>query len=215
MNRKTAIPKLDLRKELKHLYAPSASQVEIVEVPAFNFLMLDGAIQPGETVDTSPAFQEAFQALYGIAYTLKFTSKQRAENPIDYTMPAMEGLWWVEDGEFEITRMGNWRWTLMMLQPEHISEEMFQQAVQELARKKDLPSLERLRFEPFHEGLCMQIMHIGPYAEEMRTVEVMKAFAEQNGYVARGKHHEIYLGDPRRAKPENLRTILRHPIRLI
>ena len=204
--------KLDLRKELKHLYAPSAKKVEVVDVPAFNFLMLDGAIQPGETVDTSPAFQEAFQALYGVAYTLKFASKRRAENPIDYTMMALEGLWWVDDGEFDITRMGNWRWNLMMMQPEHITDEMFAQAVSELGGKKDLPSLERLRFERFREGLSMQIMHLGPYAEEMRTIDKMKAFAEQNSYAVHGKHHEIYLGDPRKTKPENLRTVLRHPI---
>lgn len=215
MKKAAAAPKLDLKKELKHLYSPSAKKVEVVDVPAFNFIMLDGAIGTGETVETSPAFQEAFEALYGVAYTLKFSSKQRAENPIDFTVMAMEGLWWVEDGDFEISRMENWRWTLMMMQPEHLTEEMFHQAVQELAGKKDLPALGRLRFETFQEGLCMQIMHIGPYAEEMRTVEVMKSFAEEHGYAVRGKHHEIYLGDPRRAKPENLRTILRHPIQPI
>lgn len=204
--------KLDLKKELKHLYAPSSREVQIVDVPAFNFIVIDGAIEPGEQPDTSAAFRDAMQALYGMAYTLKFMSKQDDENPVDYVVMALEGLWWAEDGEFDFRRKDDWCWTLMIMQPDHITPEMYREALQELRQRRDDPVLSRMRFESFHEGLSMQIMHVGPYAEEPRTVSKMKSFAEENGYRLRGKHHEIYLGDPRRAKPENLRTILRHPV---
>jgi hypothetical protein len=204
--------KLDLRKQLKQFYAPSLKKIEIVDVPPFNFAMIDGAMQPGEMPGTSPAFQEAVEALYGISYTLKFTSKLRKSNPIDYTVMALEGLWWIDEGEFDITRPGNWKWTLMILQPEHIGGEMFQDALRQLARKKDSPALSRLHLEGFHEGLCMQTMHVGPYADEPATIARMHAFAEENGYRLRGKHHEIYLGDPRRSKPDKLKTILRQPV---
>jgi len=204
--------KLDLRKAFKHLYRPSAKNVTVVEVPPFQFAMIDGEIEPGCAPGTSPSFQQAMEALYGISYTLKFMSKRRAENPIDYTVMALEGLWWVEGGEFDIARPENWRWTAMIMQPDHVTAEMYQEALAQLRRKKPGPTLDKLRFETFHEGLCMQIMHIGPYAEEPTTLAKMDAFARQNGYARRGKHHEIYLGDPRRAKPENLKTVLRHPI---
>jgi hypothetical protein len=190
--------KLDLRKDLKHLYAP--------------FLMLDGGFAPGDTPETSETFQQAFGALYGVAFTLKFISKLRKENPIDYSIMALEGLWWVSSGEFDFDNKDNWQWTLMMLQPDHITEAMFRDAADQVGKKRPNPALSKLRLEPFREGLCMQIMHVGPYADEPATIERMHAFARENGYVLRGKHHEIYLGDPRRAKPEKLKTILRQPI---
>lgn len=204
--------KLDLRKKYKHLYKPSARKVEVVDVPLFKFAMIDGAIEPGHSPGDSPSYQQALEALYGISYTLKFASKLREENPIDYTVMALEGLWWVEGGEFEISRSENWRWTAMMMQPDHITEEMYQEALAQLREKRPNPALDKMRFETFHEGLSMQIMHIGPYSEEPATLAKMDAFARENGYTLRGKHHEIYLGDPRRAKPENLKTVLRHPI---
>jgi hypothetical protein len=204
--------KLDLRKMYKHLYQPSARKVEVVDVPPFQFAMIDGQIEPGCLPGDSSSFQQALQALYGISYTLKFTSKLREENPVDYTVMALEGLWWVEEGEFDISNPGNWRWTAMILQPDHITGAMFRDALAQVRKKKPNPALDRLRLETFHEGLCMQVMHIGPYAEEPATIARMDAFARENGYTLRGKHHEIYLGDPRRAAPEKLKTVLRHPI---
>ncbi|MCL5959291.1 MAG: GyrI-like domain-containing protein [Chloroflexi bacterium] len=204
--------KIDLKKELRHLYAPSTNRVEIVDVPQFSFIMFDGRIEPGETPGTSPEFHDALTALYGVSYTLKFMSKRSKSNPIDYTVMALEGLWWTDSGEFDFDRVEEWEWTLMMMQPEHIASEMYQEALRQLRQKRDNPALARLRFETFQEGLCMQITHVGPYAEEPRTIAKMRAFAEENGYRLRGKHHEIYLGDPRRAKPERLKTILRHPL---
>lgn len=204
--------KIDLKKKFKYLYAPSAKKVEVVDVPNLKFVMIDGRIEPGKTPETSQEFQDAMGALYGASYTLKFMSKLRESDPIDYTVMALEGLWWTDSGDLDFNKPDEWKWTLMMMQPDHITEEMVQEALQQLRKKRDNPAISRLCFENFHEGLCMQIMHIGPYSEEPRTIEKMMAFARENGYALRGKHHEIYLGDPRRAKPERLKTILRHPI---
>jgi hypothetical protein len=207
---------LDLRKELKQFYAPSAKKVEVVDVPEFQFAMISGAIEPGMEPGNSPAFASAMEALYGISYTLKFTSKLRKEDPIDYPVMALEGLWWVEDGEFRLDRKDNYVWTVMILQPDHITAEMFEEArAQVRAKRGDSPALAQLRLERFREGLCVQTMHIGPYADEPATVAKMDAFAAERGYVMLGKHHEIYMGDPRRSAPEKLKTVLRHPIEKI
>ena len=209
--------KLDLKKELKYLYAPSAAKVGIVDVPEFKFVMIDGVIEPGETPESSESYRNAIGALYGASYTLKFMSKLRQTDPIDYTVMALEGLWWTDEGDFSFNSEDPWRWTMMMLQPDHINEAMFQEALQQLKEKQAAkeevnPAIDELRFERFQEGLCMQIMHIGPYSEEPRTIARMETFAAENGYQKSGKHHEIYLGDPRRAKPERLKTVLRQPV---
>src|SRR3990170_3413298 len=204
--------KIDLRKELKQFFKPSAKKVEVVDVPDFNFAMIDGQIEAGSMPGNSTGFQEAMGALFGMSYTLKFMSKLREVNPIDYPVMAVEGLWWVEGGEFDINKPGEWRYTLMMLQPDHITAEMFEQARRKVKEKRDSAALAKVRLERFHEGLCMQIMHVGPYADEPATIETMQAFAREGGYSLRGKHHEIYLGDPRKTKPENLKTVLRQPI---
>lgn len=204
--------KLDLRKDLKYLYGPSAKQVELVRVPAFKFAMIDGRIEPGSSPSTSPGFQEAVGALYGLAYSLKFLSKRRDRNPIDYPVMALEGLWWVDGSTFDFDVTKEWNWTLMILQPAHVTAAMFREALQELGIKRPNPALERMRLVTFREGLCVQTMHVGPYSTEPETLARMESFASERGYRSSGKHHEIYLGDPRRAKPEKLRTILRHPV---
>ena len=209
--------KLDLKKDLKYLYAPPAKKVELVDVPAMNFIMTDGAIEPNLAPGTSPLFQESMQALYGAAYTLKFATKLRKQNPVDYPVMALEGLWWVEDGSFDIAKPGNWKYTVMIMQPEIVTPEMFAEALTQLRKKKgDQPAFARLRLECFCEGLCVQTLHVGPYAAEPATVEKMKAFMQENGcrdLVGQGgKHHEIYMGDPRRADPAKLKTVLRHPV---
>ncbi len=208
--------KLDLRKELKYLYAPSAKVVQVVDVPDFQFTMLDGEIEEGMMPGTSPSFRDAMGALYGISYTLKFMSKLGKGNPIDYPVMALEGLWWVEGAEFDITRPSGWKYTLMMMQPEHISMEMYLEGLAQMRKKRgDQPAFAKLRLERFREGLCIQMMHIGPYATEMGTIDKMVAFAGKNGYKLYGKHHEIYLGDPTKAAPEKLKTILRHQVRKV
>ena len=202
--------KLDLRRTHKHLYQPSARKVEVVDVPELSFLTLDGKIEKGHAPGDSPSFLAALQALFGISYTLKFQSKLRKKNAIDYPVMPLEALWWVEDGRFELSKPDNWCWRAMMMQPEHIDAKMFDEALVQLRAKKPSPTLKHLRLESFCEGLCIQTMHIGPYSSEPATVERMHAFAQENGYLLANQHHEIYLGDPRRSAPEKLKTVLRH-----
>lgn len=152
---------LDLRKQWKHLYAPSARKVELVDVPEFKFVMIDGRIEPGEAPGTSPGFEQAVGALYSAAYTLKFVSKLRKEDPIDYPVMALEGLWWVEGEEFDTTTAweaftDKWVYTLLIMQPDHITPAMFAEAVAQAAKKKPNPALTRLRLASFREGLCVQ-----------------------------------------------------------
>lgn len=208
---------LDLKKQYKYLYQPSAKKIEIVEVPELQFAMINNAIEKGSEPGRSPVFAEATQALYSISYTLKFMLKKRKTNPIDYPVMALEGLWWVEDGVFDITVKDNWFYTLMILQPEVITKDVFAEGLEEVRKKKgDSPALSKLRLASFEEGLCVQVMHIGPYATEPATIERMRAFALENGYKdnvgPNGRHHEIYLGDPRKADPAKLKTVLRHPV---
>ena len=206
--------KLDLRKDLKYLYSPRTNKVEVVDVPAFPFLMIDGAIEPGKGPGTSPLFQENMQALYGAAYTLKFMIKKRKQDPVDYPVMALEGLWWVEDGHFDIHIKDNWFYTVMILQPDVVTSTLFDEALVQMRKKKgDQPAFTRLQLETFDEGCCLQIMHLGPYDTEPGTVALMDKFAEETGYIKTGKHHEIYLGNPMRADPSKLKTILRHPVR--
>lgn len=209
--------KLDLKKDLKYLYQPSAKKIEVVDVPAMQFLMIDGAIEPGQSPGSSPLFAENMTALYGAAYTLKFSAKLRKAEPLDYPVMALEGLWWVEDGRFDIQKPGNWKYTLMIMTPEQVGAGMFAEALAQLRRKKgDQPNFARLRLEKFHEGMCVQVMHLGPYATEPATLERMQAFMAERGLRDRvglgGRHHEIYLSDPRKAKPEKMKTVLRHPV---
>lgn len=211
---------LDLKQEYKSLYAPSARKVDIVQVPCLQFAMIDGAIETGSEPGKSPSFAEATQALYSISYTLKFMLKKRKSNPVDYSVMALEGLWWVEDGIFDITIKDNWFYTLMILQPDVITKDVFEEGLEQVRKKKgDSPYLAKVRLEEFEEGVCMQTMHIGPYATEPATIERMRAYALDQGYQDRvgpeGKHHEIYLGDPRKADPTKLKTILRHPLKKV
>ncbi len=208
---------LDLKKDLKYLYLPSAKKVEILRVPPLQFAMIDGAIEKGQGPGSSLKFQEATQAMYGIAYTMKFMLKKRKTNAVDYPVMALEGLWWVNNGIFDITVKDNWCYTLMILQPSVVTPDVFEEARAEVQRKRgSSEALGQLRLATFEEGWCVQVMHIGPYATEPDTVERMKTYVEESGYrdcVGRGgKHHEIYLGDPRKADPAKLKTVLRHPV---
>lgn len=208
---------IDLKKELKGFYMPSARKVELIQVPRFRFLMADGEIEPGLAPGTSPTFQECTGALYNAAYTLKFMFKLRADDPVDYPVMALEGLWDVKEGKFDMKVQDNWTFTVMILVPELITPDVFEEARRQMRKKKgDQPGFDRLRLEDFEEDLCVQTMHIGPYAAELATLERMQKFMEENGLedlVGKGgKHHEIYFGDPRRSAPEKLKTVLRHPV---
>ncbi len=200
--------KIDLTKALKHLYNPSAKTVTVVDVPQMNFLMIDGAGDP----NTAQDYREAVEALYALSYTLKFRVKKR-EGGMDYAVMPLEGLWWVEDmSQFSMDNKDAWEWTMMIAQPSQVSDSLVEAARWEVEQKKNPAALGKLRFETYHEGLSAQIMHIGPYSAEGPTVEKVHRFIESQGYKLRGKHHEIYLKDPRRSKPESLKTIIRQPV---
>jgi hypothetical protein len=208
---------LDLKKQFKYLYQPSAKKIEAVQVPNLQFAMIDGTIEKGSEPGKSPAFAEATQALYSISYTLKFTLKKRKTNAIDYPVMALEGLWGVEDGKFDITIKDNWSYTLMIMQPDVVTQEVFEEAREEVRRKKgDSDALNKARLAYFEEGLCVQTMHIGPYATEPATVDRMHEFMQandlQDNVGPSGKHHEIYMSDPRKAAPDKIKTVLRHPV---
>ncbi len=201
--------KLDMKRELKRLYKPSAKKgFTIVEVPPLNFLMLDGAGDP----NTAEEYQQAMEALYGLAYTLKFMLKPRTEFPAFTIMP-LEGLWWAEDMEaFTQEDKDSWLWTMMIAQPDFITTEMISEAGEILRKKKEVPSLDLLRLDRYEEGTSAQILYLGAYADEAPTIKAMHEFIETEGYRLRGKHHEIYLSDPRRVPPERLKTIIRQPV---
>jgi hypothetical protein len=200
--------KVDFKKELSHLYRPSAGVSVVVDVPAMNFLMVDGHGDP----NTAQQYADALEALYAVAYKLKFVSKKECET--DYVVPPLEGLWWAQDMESFTTMRdkSTWDWTMMIMQPEWVDQEMFARACEQVA-KKGLAALPKLRLETYHEGLCVQTLHIGSYDAEGPTIAQMHAFAVEKGYRLAGKHHEIYLSDPRRVAPEKLKTVLRQPIK--
>lgn len=201
---------VDLKRELKHLYQPSGKEVVLVEVPRMNFLMIDGKGAPA-----SESYQQSIEALYSMAYTIKFDLKKRGVGP-DFTVMPLEGLWWIEGRvDFDLEDMDNWLWTSLILQPGHVTGEHVSDATDLARAKKDMPALDQLRFEAYDEGLSAQIMHIGPYSEEEATIEKIHTFAAEHGYQLHKKHHEIYLSDPRRTAPEKLKTVIRHPVKKV
>lgn len=199
--------KVDLKKELKHLYLPSAREVSEVHVPTMNYLMIDGVGDP----NNSPAFGEAVEALFAVAYTIKFMTK-KGELAIDYGVMPLEGLWWTDDmSRFSIDDKSHWKWTLMIMQPDFVSADMVAEAKTEASRKKGLPAIPRLYFDAFTENRCAQILHIGPFSEEGPSIEKVHNFITSRGDLT-GKHHEIYLSDIRKAAPEKWKTVIRQPM---
>jgi hypothetical protein len=192
----------------KHLYKASAKEVTFIEVPALNYLMIDGHGDP----NTSQRYKEAVEALYAVSYALKFALKKQG---IDYKVGPLEGLWWVHDMNTFITRdKGAWHWTMMIAQPDEVTPEKVSEVMVQVRQKKTLPALDKLRLTTFTEGSVAQIMHLGPYSTEGPTIQKLHASIREHGYSFDGpeqKHHEIYVGDPRRTAPENLKTLLRQP----
>jgi hypothetical protein len=200
--------KIDLKKELKQLYRPSAKKVVVVDVPEMNFLMIDGSGDP----NTAQEYQDAVETLYAVSYFLKFMVK-KGETGIDYAVMPLQGLWWADDmRDFSVGNKDVWKWTVMIMQPEYVTLDLLEEALPQVEKKKNPPALSKVRFESYHEGLAVQIMHLGPFSAEGPTIQRMHDFATENGYELRGKHHEIYLSDPRRAAPEKMKTVLRQPV---
>ncbi len=198
--------KVDYKKELKHLYGSSSKKVVIVEVPSMNYFMVDGEGGPA-----AESYQQAIEALYGLSFTVKFDVKKGVG--LDYTVMPLEGLWWAKDiTAFSADRKDEWQWKMMIMQPDHVTAKHVNAATKQLREKKNPLALDKIRFESYHEGPSVQILHIGPYDDEGPTIAQMHKFIDENGYQLHMKHHEIYLSDPRRSKPEKLKTVLRQPI---
>jgi len=199
---------LDLRKELRAYYT-AKRKPGIIDVPPGKFLTILGKGDPN-----GEEYKEAMTALYGMSYALKFDQKARGR---DYTVMHLEGLWWVEGGVFDLndpTPREQWRWKSMIRQPDFIADEAVERIRPDVREKRGLKA-DEVRLETFLEGLCAQVLHVGPYSEEGPTIRLLHEFIREQGYRERGEHHEIYMGDPRRSKPENLKTILRHPVEKI
>jgi hypothetical protein len=200
---------LDMKKTLKHLYTPSAKEVNVVTVPPLNYLMIDGEGNP----NTSPIYPQTVSALYSLSYALRAISK--AANRVFTVMP-LEGLWafkGMQEEPFDITEADKDRfiWTMMILQPPHITATMFNEALANVRKKDTSERLNTVRFECYDEGEVVQILHLGPYSTEAPTVARLHDTIADNGWQLRGKHHEIYLSDPRKVAPEKMKTVIRQP----
>ena len=197
-------------KEYNRIYTQPKNKISLVDVPPFNFLMIDGTGDP----NGNPDYSEAVSALYAVAYKLKFTIK-KGPLAVDYKVMPLEGLWWAEDMTlFNLENRSDWQWCMMIMQPEYITEDLFKTTVTSVREKKGLPKLDDLRFETYHEGISMQIFHLGPYGEgERETINKLHTYIETEGYQRVGKHHEIYFNSPLRTAPENLKTIVRQPVK--
>lgn len=199
--------KIDLKKELKNLYNPSAKEVTVVDIPAMNFLLVDG-----EGAPASPQYIEAIDALFSVSYTLKFMVKK--SNGVDYVVMPLEGLWWVDDmTKFSADRKDEWKWTAMIMQPNCVTINEFNLAVEQVKKKKNLPALLKVRFESFNEGLSTQILYVGPFSAEGPTIAKIHVHIQSSGHALSGKHHEIYLNNPATTAPEKLKTIIRQPMK--
>lgn len=195
---------IDLKKVYRDHYTAKDAP-GLVEVPARPYLMIDGKGDP----NTSKSYSDAVATLYPLAYGIRKALKDATGDA--YTVMPLEGLWWVEDmAEFTVEDKSSWQWTAMILQPEAVTPGLAAEIIPLVTAKKDLPSVARL--EMFGDGLAAQILHRGPYADEAPTIERLHAYIEAEGYRLTGKHHELYLTDPRKSAPDKNRTIIRQPV---
>jgi hypothetical protein len=202
-----AVTRIDPRKTLAPLYQASAKEPAVVDVPALRYLMVDGRGDP----NTAPEYTQAVEALFSVSYTAKFAVRKSPPG-VDYAVMPLEGLWWSADmSSFVTGDKSSWNWTMMILQPSFVTDDALDSAIADVARKKALPALGRLRLENFAEGPCAQILHVGPFSDEGPTIERLHAFIAARGRLS-GKHHEIYLSDIRRADPKKWKTIIRQPM---
>jgi len=203
----TSTDKIDLYKQHKDQYVTPKKPV-LVTMDEVTYLTVSGRGAPG-----GPEFTEKIGALYGAAFTIKMTRKFAGQQ--DYVVSKLEAQWWL-DGEscdFVNAPKEQWNWRLMIRTPAFVAQKELDDAARKLIEKGKAPGADQVKLESIAEGLCVQMLHVGPYAEEGRSISIMNAFAEQQGLTFHGRHHEIYLSDPRRITPEKLKTILRIPVR--
>ncbi len=205
----------DYKKEYKEFYLPK-NKPGIVTIPPMNFIAVRGTGDPNVE---DGAYKQSIGLLYKIAFTIKMSKRgsRQIEGYFDYVVPPLEGLWWQPDTKgIDYSRKEDFEWISMIRLPEFVTEKDFEWAVGEVSAKKQTDS-SQAEFLTYDEGLCVQCMHIGPYDDEPATVDAMDAFAKAQGYVPDMggfcRHHEIYLSDARRCRPQNLKTVIRHPIK--
>ena len=214
------IEKVDYKKKFKDLYMPKNKPM-IIDVPVMNFIMVDGKGNPNDEVGE---YQAAVELLYGLSYAIKMSIKS-GRQPIgyfEYVVPPLEGLWWMNESKLDLTAKDKYCWTSMIRQPEFVTEEVFQWALAEVKRKKPHIDISKAYFEGFTEGLCVQMMHFGPFDKEPETLAEMESFIKEenlksavsntlsDGSIRR--HHEIYLSDPRKTNSEKMKTVIRQPV---
>ncbi|MEH0638359.1 GyrI-like domain-containing protein [Streptomyces bottropensis] len=200
--------KYDVKRELKRCYAPRNSDWELVDIPPLRFLAVDGHGDP----NTAAAYRHAVEALYAVAYTVKFTSKRELGR--DFVVGPLEGLWWADDmADFLARRKDNWRWRLLINVPDWITDSVIEDARHTALVKKGNPVIGEVRPETLHEGTSAQVLHVGSYDDETPVLtRLHHDYLPANGLRETGLHHEIYLSDPRRTDPAKLRTVLRQPV---
>jgi hypothetical protein len=209
--------KYDVKKAHRELYSPPSKDFVEVDVPEFRYLAVDGRGDP----NTSAAYANAVEALYSVAYAVKFASKKALGR--DFVVGPLEGLWRADDpAAFAARRKDDWAWTMMIGQPDWITDDLVRSVVADIAKKadvakkKDLPALKDVRLRPLAEGRCVQILHIGSYDDEAPTLDRLhNRYLPDNGLTFNGDHHEIYLSDARRTEPAKLKTILRQPVKVL
>jgi hypothetical protein len=201
--------KVDFKKELKELYNPKPGRFTLVKVPKLQYLMVDGQGDPNKVIE----YKEAVEALFSVSYTLKFHSKNELGK--DYVVPPLEGLWWSDDfDDFRSRRKNKWSWTMMIMVPDWLGKRDFKDALNTVRCKKPEIRVDRLKLETLNEGLSVQIMHIGSYDDETPTLlKLHDEWLPENGFKETLKHHEIYIGDPRKTPAAELKTVLRQPVR--
>lgn len=204
---------IEFKKQYKRYYAPRPEVPQILTMPKMQYAMVSGQ---GGDPETSESFQFAIQSLYGVVYTIKFGRRKAQQKP-DFSIAPLECLWWTTSGnwQFDSARKDKWRWTMMIWLPLFITPGDIEAAVDQLQRKKPNPMLGHVKLGMLDEGLVVQVLHLGPYAQEGVAIEKMHQYAQERGYVLHGKHHEVYLNDPRRVKSEKIATILRQPIEML
>nr|WP_051685381.1 GyrI-like domain-containing protein [Clostridium sp. KNHs205] len=188
----------------------------LIKVPSMNFFMIDG-----KGIPESDEYHSAMQSLYSFAFTIKMSKMSGNQPPgyFEYVVPPLEGLWSCEDGAFVFAKRDQWIWTSIIRQPEFVTQEVYLNARDEIAKKKPEIDVTKVRFETLEEGLCVQIMHNGPYDQEQSSIDQILRYIEENNlqvdFESGRRHHEIYLSDPRRCKPESLKTVIRYPVKRI
>ena len=206
--------KLDYKKEYKDLYSPKTVPC-LIDVPEMKFIMVDGKGNPN---DKEGEYQKAVELIYALSYTIKMSKMGdfKPEGYFEFVVPPLEGLWWMEDSKKDFAQKDEFYWTSMIRQPEFVTEEVFNWACTEVKRKKPNLEVEKARLNSYNEGLCVHVMHLGPFDDEPATIKKIEGFIMENSlkndFSPKRKHHEIYISNYLKTEPDKLKTVIRHPV---